>query len=232
MAEHGAIVFTDIVGFTALTDMHGDDVALVLLERQERMVRAALPSAARVVKELGDGLLLWFDDPCEAIDTCLRLQRELDVLNDEALNDDALNDDALNDDAMRAVEPETASDAHAPNPAPPAGADHGIPLWVRIGVHWGCPRRRGDDIVGRDVNLAARIVDLAGPGEVLCSEATADVVGVRPGVGFEPLGPVFVRGITEPVPIMRVLAAAGGDCTTPPAEPAGGASATRGTASL
>ena len=63
MAEHGAIVFTDIVGFTALTDMHGDDVALALLERQERMVRAALPASARVVKELGDGLLLWFDDP-------------------------------------------------------------------------------------------------------------------------------------------------------------------------
>ena len=216
MAEHGAIVFTDIVGFTALTDMHGDDVALVLLERQERMVRAALPAASRVVKELGDGLLLWFDDPCEAIDTCLRLQRELDVLND---------------DAMRQVEPDAVSDEHAPNPALAAG-DGGIPLWVRIGVHWGCPRRRGDDIVGRDVNLAARIVDLAGPGEVLCSEATADVVGVRPGVGFEPLGPVFVRGITEPVPIMRVLAATGGDCAAPPAGPAGGAAAPRGTASL
>ena len=200
MADNGAIVFTDIVGFTALTDMHGDDVALALLERQERMVRAALPTAARVVKELGDGLLLWFDDPCEAIDTCLRLQRELDLLNDDTM-------------------PDTLS-----NP------DGGIPLWVRIGVHWGCPRRRGDDIVGRDVNLAARIVDLAGPGEVLCSEATASVVGARPGVGFEPLGPVFVRGITEPVPIMRVLAAADGDCTAPPAEPAGGAA--RGTASL
>ena len=51
MPDHGAIVFTDIVGFTALTDMHGDDVALALLERQEAMVRAALPAAARVVKE-------------------------------------------------------------------------------------------------------------------------------------------------------------------------------------
>lgn len=55
---------------------------------------------------------------------------------------------------------------------------------------------------------AARIVDLAGPGEVLCSEATADVIGARRGVGFEPLGPVFVGGITEPVPIVRVLSAA------------------------
>ena len=92
------------------------------------------------------------------------------------------------------------------NDAADAGNAAGdMPLWVRMGVHWGCPRRRGDDIVGRDVNLAARIVDLAGPGEVLCSEATADVIGARPGVGFEPLGPVFVRGITEPVPIVRVL---------------------------
>ena len=43
------------------------------------MVRAALPEGARVVKELGDGLLLWFDDPREAIDTCLRLQRDFDA---------------------------------------------------------------------------------------------------------------------------------------------------------
>src|SRR5262249_58305977 len=82
MADHGEIVFTDIVGFTKLTDHHGDDVALALLERQERLVRAALPPSARVVKELGDGLLLWFDDPREAIDTCLRLQCDFDSTNE------------------------------------------------------------------------------------------------------------------------------------------------------
>jgi adenylate cyclase len=167
MGDHGAIVFTDIVGFTAMTDEHGDDFALALLERQERVVRSVLPPAARIVKELGDGLLLWFDDPHDAIDTCLRLQRAFEALDADA------------DD---------------------------VPLWVRIGMHWGCPRRRGNDIVGRDVNLAARIVDLAGPGEVLCSEATAELIGDRAGIGFEPLGPVFVRGIAEPVPIVRVLA--------------------------
>jgi adenylate cyclase len=190
MDEHGAIVFTDIVGFTSLTDHHGDDVALALLERQERLVRAALPATARVVKELGDGLLLWFDDPSEAIDTCLRLQREFDAMNNAA-------------DLAHA-------EGHEDPDAPFDVA--GVPLWVRMGVHWGCPRKRGDDIVGRDVNLAARIVDLAGPGEVLCSEATADVIGERAGVGFEPLGPVFVRGISEPVPIVRVLTALDGEC--------------------
>jgi adenylate cyclase len=198
MPDHGAIVFTDIVGFTALTDMHGDDVALALLERQEAMVRAALPVAARVVKELGDGLLLWFDDPRDAIDTCLRLQHEFDAVNDAA-------------DASAGQSNAVAPSASARGLARP----HEIPLWVRMGVHWGAPRRRGDDIVGRDVNLAARIVDLAGPGEVLCSGATADAIGTRSGFGFEPLGPVYVRGITDPVPIVRVLADRAPEPATP-----------------
>ena len=59
----GTIVFTDIVGFTQLTDEHGDDLALTMLERQEEIVRRELPDTGRIVKELGDGLMLWFDDP-------------------------------------------------------------------------------------------------------------------------------------------------------------------------
>ena len=158
----GTIVFTDIVGFTQLTDEHGDDLALSLLERQEELVRRALPETARIVKELGDGLMLWFDEPGSAIVTALALQQ--------------------------AFEEESDGD---------------LPMWVRIGMHWGCPRTRGDDIIGRDVNLAARISELAAPGEVLCSEATAERAGDLPGVDFESLGPVFVRGIADAVPLMR-----------------------------
>jgi adenylate cyclase len=160
----GAIVFTDIVGFTQLTDEHGDDLAINMLERQTELVRSALPTNSRIVKELGDGLLLWFDDPRAAIITTLALQQSFEE-----------------------------------------ESDGDLPMWVRIGMHFGCPRARGDDIIGRDVNLASRIADLAAPGEVLVSEATATEAGEVPGVGYDPLGPVYVRGIAEPVPLMRAF---------------------------
>ena len=118
------------------------------------------------MKELGDGLMLWFDDPGAAIVTALALQHAFE-----------------------------------------GESDRDLPMWVRIGMHWGCPRARGDDIVGRDVNLASRIMDIAAPGEVLCSAATSDRAGAIPGVGFEALGPVFVRGIAEAVPLVRAFSA-------------------------
>lgn len=43
---------------------------------------------------------------------------------------------------------------------------------LRVGVHTGHPRRIGDDYLGMDVNIAARLAEKAGPGEILVSEAT------------------------------------------------------------
>jgi adenylate cyclase len=160
----GAVVFTDIVGFTEYTAIQGDKEALAILARQESTVRASLPRGSRLIKELGDGLLLFFGDACEAIETCLHLQEELERLQSE--------------DAF--------------------------PLWVRIGVHWGQPTRWRDDIVGHDVNVAARIVALAGPGEVICSQAAVIATGIgMAGVSFQELGPVVMKGIPKPMPLFR-----------------------------
>jgi adenylate cyclase len=158
----GAIAFTDIVGFTEFTAARGDAEAVALLDRQEQLVRAALPSGARIVKELGDGLLLWLPEATPALGACLDL---LDRFADDA-------------------------EASA--------------LWVRIGMHWGCPTRRGDDLVGHDVNLAARIVDVAGPGELLCSASVrAFLDDSTCGLRLDELGPVVMRGIPEPVRLYR-----------------------------
>lgn len=162
VAASGAIVFTDIVGFTHVTDQHGDDAAVAILAWQEKIVDSVLAPTGRVIKELGDGLLLWFRNARDAVETSLLLQQCFEE-----------------------------------QPVP------GVAVWVRIGAHWGSPRWRGNDIVGRDVNLAARITDLAGPGEVLCSAALAQAAGPIAGVCFEELGPVFVRGFSDPVVLVR-----------------------------
>jgi class 3 adenylate cyclase len=161
-AVAGAVVFTDIVGFTEFTEACGDEEAVALLGRQERLVRSALPDGSRVVKDLGDGLLLWFDDAAEAVGTCLDLQERFE--SDPA--------DALS------------------------------PLWVRIGLHWGSPVPRGDDLVGHDVNVAARIVDVAGPGEVLVSDA-ARTKAECSELSFDEVGPVVMKGIADPMRLFR-----------------------------
>jgi class 3 adenylate cyclase len=164
MSQEGAVAFTDIVGFTEFCAVRGDDEAVALLSLQERLVREALPSNARIVKELGDGLLLWFPSAAESLHTCLDLQ---DCFEREA-------EDPL------------------------------VPLWVRMGLHWGRPATRGDDLVGHDINVTARIVDVAGPGEVLVSEALhARVIGHDRDLSFDELGPVVMKGVPEPVRLYR-----------------------------
>jgi adenylate cyclase len=159
----GAVVFTDIVGFTEFTAAHGDERALALLEHQDRVVREMLPGDARVVKELGDGLLLWFPEAVGALDACLALS--------ERFEEDVATD---------------------------------VPILVRVGMHWGCPTRRGEDLVGHDVNVASRIVDVAGPGEVLLSEPVRELVDGRvEDLRLDELGPVVMKGIPDAVRLYR-----------------------------
>jgi adenylate cyclase len=45
---------------------------------------------------------------------------------------------------------------------------------LRAGVHLGRPRKVGGDYLGVDVNIAARVAEAAGPGEVLVSKSACD----------------------------------------------------------
>ena len=78
---------------------------------------------------------------------------------------------------------------------------------MRAGVHFGEVVRRADDLVGHTVNVAARIVDLAGPGELLVSESALASAGHRRH-GFEPIGPTTVKGVATPVWLYRAVDAA------------------------
>lgn len=160
----GTIMFTDIVGFTEFTALRGDDEAIALLSLQEGIVTEELDGESRIVKQLGDGLMIWFADSCAAIETGLRLQERFEE----------------------------------------AAWDRDMPLWVRIGLHSGQQSRRGDDLIGHDVNVASRIVNLADSGEVLASEATVrSTDGGVPDVEFKRLGPVVMKGIPNPINLFR-----------------------------
>jgi len=84
-----------------------------------------------------------------------------------------------------------------------ARSDGGFPLGIRMGMHSGEVVARGDDIVGHTVNVAARIVDLAGPGELVVSDSV--VAGLDPGAAtFHPVGPARVKGVEAPVWLHRL----------------------------
>jgi adenylate cyclase len=62
------IVFTDLEGFTRFTSRHGDEAARELLERHHRAVGPVIRSrGGRVVKKIGDGLLICFEAPEAAV---------------------------------------------------------------------------------------------------------------------------------------------------------------------
>lgn len=76
----GAALFTDLVGFTAYTDAVGDGAAVELLDRQTALVGSVLAdSAGRVVKELGDGLMLWFDTADTGLASAVHLMEVIEA---------------------------------------------------------------------------------------------------------------------------------------------------------
>ena len=162
----GSILFTDLVGFTEYTDVVGDAAALGVLDEQAAIVGSSFEVGpdARVVKELGDGLMLWFGSPAQALDVAACVQRALIEARD-------------------------------------AGR---FPLSMRMGLHHGEVVARGDDFVGRTVNIASRVSDLAAPGELLVSEAMVEAVNGLSSAGFDPIGPARIRGVSEPIWLYRL----------------------------
>jgi class 3 adenylate cyclase len=68
---------------------------------------------------------------------------------------------------------------------------------VRAGVHTGECELRPDDVTGIAVHIAARVMDAAGPGEVLASSTVKDLV-IGSGLRFADRGAHALRGVEEP----------------------------------
>jgi class 3 adenylate cyclase len=109
--------------------------------------------AGHVVKSQGDGFMIAFAQPEEAVRCSVDIQREL----------------RKRPDGIR----------------------------VRIGIHAGKSVRRGDDLFGRNVAMAARVAAAADGGEILVSEAVREACqDVTDGFGFDDGRDVELKGFT------------------------------------
>ncbi len=79
-----------------------------------------------------------------------------------------------------------------------------LDLRLRVGVHTGEVERRGDNIGGLAVNLAARVMDLALPGEILVSGAVPALTIGSP-IDYEPRGTHELRGVPGRWPVWRAV---------------------------
>ena len=148
-----AILFSDIEESTALNERIGDRAWVRLIDRHDKMVsRHVKRHGGYVVKSQGDGFMIAFAQPEEAVRCSVDLQGEL------------------------------------------RKRTNGIR--VRIGIHTGKSVRRGDDLFGRNVAMAARVAGQAEGGEVLVSEPVRAAVGESDGIGFDEGRDVELKGFS------------------------------------
>ena len=86
-----------------------------------------------------------------------------------------------------------------------AGVPEDEQIILRIGINLGDVIVDGEDIHGDGVNVAARMQEIAEPGEISVSGVVYDSVHDKLAPGFEDLGPQHVKNIAEPVRAYRVV---------------------------
>src|SRR5580765_3487201 len=165
--QRRAIVVVDVVESVRLMQANEADV----IDRWRRFVNEVrtqvLPAhGGRLVKSLGDGLLLEFGTVPAAVAASLDVQRRIMPFN--------------------------------------VGRDANAVMGLRIGVHVAEVVVDALDIYGAGVNLAARLADLAAPGEIAASAEARDALAEGVDADLHDLGECFLRRIDEPVRAYRI----------------------------
>ena len=87
-----------------------------------------------------------------------------------------------------------------------ADAVTSLGISIRAGIHAGEIEYVSGDIVGIGVHLAARVVDVAAPGEVLVTRTVTELVAGS-GIVFEDRGTHSLKGIADPLPLFAAISA-------------------------
>ncbi|MGK3091622.1 adenylate/guanylate cyclase domain-containing protein [Streptomyces sp. WAC01490] len=176
------VLFCDLVGSTALSGvLDPETLRTVTLRYFEAMSAQIVARGGTPEKFIGDAVMAVFgvpvvreDDARRALAAALGMRRALDALNEELY------------------------------------ASLGIRLTTRVGVNTGQVVAGSDTtarqalVSGEVVNIAARLEQNAGPGEILIGPQTLLAAG--PTVTAEPTGPLQLKGKRDSVEAYRLLA--------------------------
>ena len=162
-----AVLLVDVVESVRLIEQDEAGAIARWLSFVEQVKTRILPEwNGRVVKSLGDGLLLDFDDVRTAAAAAFAIQQASNRVN---------------------------------SGLPPERQMH-----LRMGLEVGDVVVESDDVHGRGVNLAARLMSLAGPGEIVVSAHARDEMTADLDAEIEDLGDCYVRHMSEPVRAYRI----------------------------
>lgn len=153
------ILFSDIVGSTAMLQQIGDRAWAELLREHNLLIRTAIGRhRGREIDSAGDGFLALFDGATPSVN------------------------------AATLMDPSVAK----------------LGVRVRVGIHTGEIEISGGKARGLAVHAAARIASLAGPGEVLVSGTTHDLLDGS-GLSFESRGEHELKGLRGARPVFALL---------------------------
>jgi len=187
-------LFADVRGFTAMTEgMEPQRVIALLNEVMERAAEAIHHEGGVVDKFVGDEVMAVFgapvsrgDDADRAVRAALRIRAGIEALN-----------------ADRAARGE-----------PTLGMGIGINCGRAVAGNMGSTGRLNYTVLGESVNVASRLCDQAGPGEILVVQPF--LAELKSPVGAVPLGPRAFKGISAPLEVyaLRAAGTAGGDAAS------------------
>ncbi len=174
------LLFCDVSGSTAMGErLDAEAVREVMSNYFEEMRRVIEGHGGTVEKFVGDAVMAVFGAP-----------------------------EAHEDDALRACRAAFEMQSRMTDVNEELQSRYGSGLALRIGVNTGevvatDASTRETFVSGDAVNVAARLEQAAGPGQVLLGTTTYELA--RRGIAAEPVDPVIAKGKSEPVPAYRLL---------------------------
>jgi class 3 adenylate cyclase/streptogramin lyase len=164
-----AVLFTDIVGSTAIAAEMGNNRWVELVARHHRIVRRQIHQfAGREIDTAGDGFFVTFERPADAIRCAVAITEAVRELGVE----------------------------------------------IRAGVSFGELDATGQKPGGLAVNTAARVMSVAGPGEVLVPASVREIVSGG-GITFADHGVHRLKGIEDEFRLFSVTGVDGAGVAQP-----------------